>query len=80
LKERLEESLGCSLHATVVFEYSSVEALAEYLDREMFPVDTSARSSKESQDELGMNPAALKDLSKDDLLALLAAELGDAHS
>jgi myxalamid-type polyketide synthase MxaC len=79
LKDRLEQHLGCVLHATVVFEYSSVKALAEYLENELFGFDTAEPSGEISADELGKDATALKDLSKDDLLALLAAELRDGQ-
>jgi hypothetical protein len=36
LKNRLQTSLGCSMPATLAFDYPSIEALADYLSKQLF--------------------------------------------
>jgi myxalamid-type polyketide synthase MxaB len=54
LKSRLEVSLGCSLSATLVFDYPLVEALVNYLVQEVFPLEMaeSAQADSPRDDEL----------------------------
>jgi len=44
LKSRLEGSLGCSLPATLVFDYPMVEALVNYLIQRVFALETAERA------------------------------------
>ncbi len=41
LSDLLEESLGCSLHSTLIFDYPTVEALADYLVKEVIALKSS---------------------------------------
>ncbi|WP_416904852.1 type I polyketide synthase [Micromonospora echinospora] len=77
LKNTLQGQLGRTLPSTVVFEYPTVEALTDYLARDVLALDldvakepapeTSARSSETVE--------RLKDLSEDALEDLLAKKL-----
>jgi acyl transferase domain-containing protein/acyl carrier protein/protein-L-isoaspartate O-methyltransferase len=76
LKSRLEAGLGCTLPTTLAFEYSTVEALAGYLEAEVLPapavpVPESPIASEAAND-------GLEQLSKQELLELLAQELSGA--
>ncbi len=70
LRNRLEESAGVSLPATIAWAHPTVEALAEHLAAEMgiaAPAAAEAVSPEEGE---------LDDLSEEDVAALLAKELG----
>ncbi|NEP11407.1 MAG: SDR family NAD(P)-dependent oxidoreductase [Symploca sp. SIO2C1] len=53
LRNLLQTSLGCSVSSTVLFEYTNIEALAEYLTTEILPpeLETTAEISNEEQPE-----------------------------
>jgi acyl carrier protein/short-subunit dehydrogenase len=68
LRTQLERALGCRLPATLAFDYPTVEALAGHLlDR--LPLRPDAASGPAGTGDL-------EDLSRDELAALLARELG----
>jgi acyl transferase domain-containing protein/acyl carrier protein len=78
LRNRLESSLECSLPPTVAFEYPNVEALTAFLAQEVFPSDVQENIESTSSSEIANHPepgAKLKDLSKDELFALLDDEM-----
>ena len=79
LRNRLQMSLRCSLPSTLVFDYPTVEALVDYLAREVLSIEfSSISSSGESQQsaiELDDLPAFLEELSEDELADLLVQEL-----
>jgi len=77
-RNRVQMGLGCTLSATLAFNYPSIEAIANYLQQEVldveFPAPTDAANLEEDQsgeDEL----AALDDLSENELASLLEDEL-----
>ena len=76
LKNSLVASLGRTLPATVVFQYPNIEALATYLINEALsaagPEPVNGQPAPPSAAALGLD-----DLSEDELLALLAEEVGN---
>ncbi|PSR19688.1 beta-ketoacyl synthase [filamentous cyanobacterium CCP3] len=77
LKSRLESSLGCALRSTLIFDYPTPEALANYLSTEvLFPETPSAPVSVEpSIEPPPVYLENLEELSEDEAEALLLAEL-----
>lgn len=77
LKSRLESGLGCALRSTLIFDYPTPEALANYLSAEvLFPETPSAPVSVEPP--IASPPVDLEnleELSEDEAEALLLAEL-----
>lgn len=63
---QLHEDLGPAVTSTVIFDYPTLEALAEYLDGELFHAEVPEP----------VGAAAMDDLSAGDLADLLAEELG----
>jgi acyl carrier protein len=66
LKNRLQNSLGCSLSSTVAFDYPTVEALVDYLAQEVLDLSFDAEAGETD---------SLAELSQDDIADLLAQEL-----
>jgi acyl transferase domain-containing protein/acyl carrier protein len=80
LRNRLEKVLDCHLPPTVAFEYPTVESLTNFLAREIFSAEDVMSSEPAPKDETNRateqdGQAKLKDLSKDELFALLDDEL-----
>ncbi|MCC5670510.1 acyl carrier protein [Nostoc sp. CHAB 5784] len=50
LKNRLESTLSCSLPATLVFDYPTIEALVDYLLKDAIASLISDESAVESQE------------------------------
>lgn len=69
LRNRLQTRLGISLPATLAFDYPTVEALAEYLNQELFP--PAAESEPEPAPSEEENPPE----SLDDIARQLAQQL-----
>lgn len=72
IQSHLSDSLGISLPSTLIFDYPTLEALATFIDRELFP--PSARSAERPVDADPLQ--LLEDLSDDEVADLLAKELG----
>lgn len=69
LRNRLEVSLGLTLSATLIWTYPTIASLAPFLaDKMLIPLDSGVEEPEPA-------PAALADLSTDDVAALLAQEL-----
>jgi acyl carrier protein len=77
LKTHLETSLGRSLPPTLVFEYSTIEALAGYIEKEVLARELPAArvEAPEKESDAPASTPGLEKLSKDELLALIADEL-----
>jgi phthiocerol/phenolphthiocerol synthesis type-I polyketide synthase C len=74
LKNRLEAELGCSLRSTLLFDYPTLEALVDYLMKEVLSEEVSPESieeSQETQEEEGKDLTDLDELSEDEIGALL---------
>ena len=65
---QLHEELGPAVTSTVIFDYPTLEALADYLDGELFP-------EVESEPATETVRRQLSDLAPDDIAELLAEEL-----
>jgi myxalamid-type polyketide synthase MxaE and MxaD len=77
LRNRLQTGLGRSLPPTVALEYPTVEALTEYLARDVlsFTVPADTRAGVPRDDEGAAREPAPVELSEDELTALLARKL-----
>jgi acyl transferase domain-containing protein len=78
LRNMLGNSLGCALPPTLIFDYPSVGALADYLGARVLAWETRARSRSETmsdQEEQAVGLAELKELAEDEVEALLSQEL-----
>ena len=73
LKNRLQESLGLPLRATVVFNYSTIDALSDFLTDHFAPSDVKPSVAEQSVDA---TPAAnIDSLSDEDTMRLLDQQL-----
>jgi acyl carrier protein len=82
LRNSLEKVLECHLPPTIAFEYPTVESLTEYIAREIFSDETHSSSETSSAAATENAPihgseSKLRDLSKDELFALLDDELSE---
>ncbi|MBG1258279.1 type I polyketide synthase [Nostoc sp. BAE] len=79
LKNRLESTLSCSLPATLVFDYPTIEALVDYLLKDAIASSISHESTVESQQtnhkEQVVTESYLDDLSDSEAEALLLGKL-----
>ncbi|MFN6560887.1 MAG: type I polyketide synthase [Nostoc sp. ChiSLP01] len=69
LKNRLESSLGCSLRTTLLFDYPTLEALVDYLSREVLTVESTTAATVETpqDDELEALLSELEQMSEFDI-------------
>jgi acyl carrier protein len=76
LRNRIEASLGLKLSATVVWNYPTITALAEYLARklDLAPADAAARPAPAAAPSA--LAVAVRDLTEDEAAAALAETLG----
>lgn len=78
LKNRLQDGFGVTLRATVVFNYSTVDALADFLDTQ-FGGDAAVRSARPSGSSTSSassaTPDAINALSDEETLRLLEQQL-----
>ncbi len=76
LKNSLETELGRSLRSTLVFDYPTVEALADYLTGSVLSADESATSVKENAKDIQSEILSeIEQLSEDKLEAAIDDEL-----
>lgn len=83
LKNRLEKSLDCSLHATLLFDYPTLETLVDYLladvlsitDAEPAQETVKAAAGETQANELSAALAGLAEMSDDELARALAEEM-----
>lgn len=78
LKNRLESTLSCSLPATLVFDYPTIEALVDYLLKEAiaaFSDESAVESEKTNYEEQVVAESYLDDLSDSEAEALLLGRL-----
>jgi len=78
LKNSLETDLGCSLRSTLVFDYPTPEALADYLTASVLSSEESEASAKEDKKEKDIQSDILSEieqLSEDKLEAAIDDEL-----
>jgi acyl carrier protein len=77
LKQTLERQFGLQLPATIAFEFATPDALAGHLLSLL--LDDAPVSSVVNAPDESMDTSDLDKLSEDELLALLASELGDGN-
>jgi polyketide synthase 12/polyene macrolide polyketide synthase/epothilone polyketide synthase D len=76
LKARLEQSLRHELPTTMAFKYPTVAALAAFLERELFPPDSSTGNALARGDrQAAAEQMPHDDMSEDDLASLLLDRL-----
>ncbi|TBR56984.1 hypothetical protein B4U84_26490 [Westiellopsis prolifica IICB1] len=77
LRNRLQKTLACSLPSTLAFDNPTVEAVADYLIREVLTLEFSSKSSAELQQaqEVDGKAELLESLSQDEIADLLAKKL-----
>lgn len=78
LKNRLESTLSCSLPATLVFDYPTIEALVDYLLKEAiaaFADESAVESQKTNHEEQVVAESYIDDLSDSEAEALLLGKL-----
>ena len=79
IQKRLEAILGRSLPSTLAFDHPTLDALAGYLERELFPAESAPEHALEPPARETVAQASDRDglehLSEDELVALLAEEL-----
>ena len=79
LKNRIQAELGCSLPSTLVFNYPTVQSIADYLAKDVLSFELpNTKSSAELQrnnDDLVGASAELDNLSEDELAALVDGEV-----
>jgi NADPH:quinone reductase-like Zn-dependent oxidoreductase/acyl carrier protein len=78
LKNKLAAGLDCPLRSTLLFDYPTLDALLPHLlhDVLQLPDDTGVPSTQKETDDLAQI-AAVQELSQEDLLSLLNAEIED---
>jgi acyl transferase domain-containing protein/acyl carrier protein len=74
LRRRLEQTFDCRLPATLAFDHPSVEALSVHLLKDVLSAQLD--DSRAAQDMVPDGESALENLSRDEIAALLARELG----
>jgi acyl carrier protein len=74
LKNRLQDSLGLPLRATVVFNYSTIDALADFLAAQ-FGSSSPATTSTPTSSSQPVTAVAIDTLSDDEALRLLDEQL-----
>jgi acyl transferase domain-containing protein/acyl carrier protein len=74
LRTRLEQALGCRLPTTLAFDYPTVEALTAHLLNDVLPILSWDATSTPEAARHGADD--LENMSREELAALLARELG----
>jgi acyl carrier protein len=75
LRNALSNSVRASLPATLLFDYPTLEALADYLTREVLLLTTAHKSEPEPASKQAVAITELESLSDEEAEALLLAEL-----
>jgi acyl carrier protein len=75
LKNRLQVSVGQSLPSTLVFDYPTVVALAEYIERNVLPVESAPAGAGKQQEQQSEAASDLQEMSDEEAEAVLAREL-----
>jgi acyl carrier protein len=83
LRNRLSKGLGFdrALSATLVFDHPTIQAIAEYLNKELFKEaePTASSTATPSATELGSKADSIADLSEEEVEKLLMKKLGDMN-
>jgi acyl carrier protein len=80
LRNKLGQSAGKTLPATLLFEYPTINSLADYLANGVFALELNAQKSAPVSEappaDQSIDSSALDDLSDDELVAMLKNKLG----
>ncbi len=83
LRNRLQAQVGRALPTTLLFEQPTIEALSDYLAKELLletpPEPEPDVEAAEPPDALALAAAAIEDLSDEEMLALLTRQLDRTH-
>jgi acyl transferase domain-containing protein len=77
LKNLLQSSLGQSFSLSIIFNYSNIDALVQYLSQEVLVLqrgDSVTTKEKKSENELATSLEEIKQLSESEIMALIAKE------
>jgi acyl transferase domain-containing protein/acyl carrier protein len=83
LKNRLDESLGCSLPATLIFETPTIQDLAEYLAKNVLGWNSSATDNSKSlkgEEERAKALSEVQQLAEDEIEASITLELAELET
>nr|UUL70766.1 Beta-ketoacyl-acyl-carrier-protein synthase I [Vitiosangium cumulatum] len=79
LKNALGRTLGCSLHATLLFDYPTIDALTRYLGKEILgwnaPDSPQESGTSAEQEEQARRLSEIQQLSDDEVAASISEEL-----
>ncbi len=75
LRNYLQTSFGCSLSSTLVFNYSTIETLVDYLATEVLALDESISEETQPEEKDDVLATEVKQLSEEEAEALLIDEL-----
>ena len=77
LKNRLQVSVGRTLPSTLVFDYPTVVALADYIERNVLLVEPAPAAASKQQEQQSQAESELKEMSDSEAEAVLAKELSE---
>lgn len=82
LRNKLSQTVGKTLPATLLFEYPTLNALVEYAASQIFQLDVQKTEAveKKQQSPQPVDPAALDHLSEEELVTMLKNKLGQLDS
>ncbi|VAW80205.1 Polyketide synthase modules and related proteins [hydrothermal vent metagenome] len=78
LSNRLKRDLGTTMPSTLIFDYPTLEALADYLAREVLSLNEVEIDQQDTQQDINADDNSLQELSKDELTQMLEDELNDS--
>jgi amino acid adenylation domain-containing protein len=82
-RNHLENSLGLSLPATLVFEYPTIKSLAEYITTKLLKwqlIQIVDEDSPQTEDKLGMVLSEIEQLTEAEIQAAIAKEMAELES
>jgi malonyl CoA-acyl carrier protein transacylase len=81
LRSRLQKTLNCSLPATVIFKYPTLESITEYLATEVLKLNSSVKNISESEDnQVDKLSDEVSRISEDDIDSAVAEELAELEA
>jgi myxalamid-type polyketide synthase MxaB len=80
LRNRLQTTLGCSISASLVFDYPTIESLVDYLSQQVLSLESTAESIPETEPQTDIpavpsSPSDLEGLSDSEAESLLMSKL-----
>jgi acyl carrier protein len=81
LRNKLQTDLQCSLPSTLIFDYPNVNAIANYLNRKLFSLDSNKLTESNDKDEnVDLAITEVQNLSEEEAEAMLLEELENIMS